>query len=308
MHQGKDFATALEGRRTSVAALSLRMAPVSLVQPHEKFQASRVDYLAERLAQEGVLVNPPIVTVAEDGDLHVVLDGATRVSAFRKLAYPHVVVQVVDVERDNVQLFAWNHVVRDVHGRGGIATFLELAGTIAGLRLVEMPIDQVAHDAQKPGALGYMLTPQKKNAYLLEVDPSTADATVEHQNGQERDWLDVLNDLVHGYEAWGDVERMLTTDMDQVHAVYSDAAALVVFPTFTPNTIVQLAAQGRLVPAGITRFVIPGRVLRLNAPLEKLASDESLARKQEWLDHFVTKKLRNRQVRYYEEPVVLLDE
>ena len=72
--------------------------------------------------------------------------------------------------------------------------------------------------------------------------------------------------------------------------------------------ILALAAEGRTVPAGITRFVIPGRILRLNAPLARLASDEPLESKRRWLDNLVRERLADRQVRYYQEPVILLDE
>jgi hypothetical protein len=63
-----------------------------------------------------------------------------------------------------------------------------------------------------------------------------------------------------------------------------------------------------VLPAGITRFIIPGRVLRLNADLSYLKSDETLIRKNELLRELVLEKLANSAVRYYEEPVYLLDE
>ena len=70
----------------------------------------------------------------------------------------------------------------------------------------------------------------------------------------------------------------------------------------------RLVGQGRLLPAGITRFIVPGRILRLNAPLAVLAANEPIAQKRDWLDNLVQTKLAGRGVRYYEEPVVLLDE
>ncbi len=85
-------------------------------------------------------------------------------------------------------------------------------------------------------------------------------------------------------------------------------AGLVVFPQFSPEIVLQIAAKNRLLPAGITRFVIPGRILRLNAPLDLLAGNDSLAKKREWLDTMVQAKLTARAMRYYTEPVVLLDE
>lgn len=278
-------------------ALSLRIAPVEKVLPHETCHEARVERLSARIRADQRLMNPPVV--AEVGDSYVVLDGATRVCAFKRLAHPHIIVQVVDMERDNVQLFAWNHVVRDRHGRGGVEAFMELVRSIQGLHLTEMQPEHITSAVRERGAIGYILTLQNQ-ALLLEIDETAVEIA--------GDWLDVLNQLVDGYGQWGDVERTLTTNMEQVHSLHDDAVALVAFPRFTPDIVLQMAAQGRLLPAGITRFVIPGRILRLNAPLDKMITDEPMSLKQDWLDRFVREKLGDRQVRYYEEPVMLLDE
>jgi hypothetical protein len=62
-------------------------------------------------------------------------------------------------------------------------------------------------------------------------------------------------------------------------------------------------------PAGITRHLIPGRALRLNVPLDRMADTEhSLEEKNRWLEEWLRDKANQRQVRYYEEPTILLDE
>jgi hypothetical protein len=72
--------------------------------------------------------------------------------------------------------------------------------------------------------------------------------------------------------------------------------------------VLQIARNGQLLPSGITRFIIPGRVLRLNADLAYLQSDNSLEEKNAWLDELVDSKLSGGKIRYYQEPVYLLDE
>ncbi len=86
----------------------------------------------------------------------------------------------------------------------------------------------------------------------------------------EGGWLDILNATVSRYTRWGRVEPTLITDIAALKAQYPEMVALVVFPQFAPETVLRAAGDGRVMPAGITRFVIPGRVLRLNAPLEPL--------------------------------------
>ena len=74
------------------------------------------------------------------------------------------------------------------------------------------------------------------------------------------------------------------------------------------RTLFDAAAQGEFLPAGLTRFVIPGRILRLNADLERLKRDEPLAEKRAWFNDFLAGKLSRSRLRVYQEPVVLLDE
>ncbi|MCB9125105.1 MAG: hypothetical protein H6643_11420 [Caldilineaceae bacterium] len=59
-----------------------RLCPADVF-PHERFHPARVERLKKRLTQEGRLVNPPIVAELGDGR-YVVLDGATRVTAFKQ--------------------------------------------------------------------------------------------------------------------------------------------------------------------------------------------------------------------------------
>ena len=67
---------------------------------------------------------------------------------------------------------------------------------------------------------------------------------------------------------------------------------------------VQVAAH----PAGITRHLIRGRALRLDVPIERLASGDSVAAKNRWLADWLGEKAAHRRVRYYEEPTVSFDE
>jgi hypothetical protein len=85
-------------------------------------------------------------------------------------------------------------------------------------------------------------------------------------------------------------------------------AALAVFPQFKVDDALNAAIQQKPIPQGITRFIIPGRILRLNVPLDILQSHDPLIGKRRWLDQFVQDKLGRQRVRYYHEPVVLLED
>lgn len=285
---------ALFRRQSAAETLSLRMVAVEQLLPHEQHNPQRMAKLANRIVADGLLANPPIVTPLDD-EHYVVLDGATRVTAFRHLGYPHLVVQVVHPGRDNLQLYTWFHAVR---GKS-LGEFLQLARSVSGLRLTEMPVDGLAHALWQRGALGYLITVDGQGI-LLEAAQSPT--------GDEDSWLSPLTELVTRYGEWGEVERTLIDNVETLRSQHSDLVALIVFPQFALEIVLRLVARHRLLPAGITRFVVPSRILRLNAPLSVLASAEPLARKQEWLDRLVEAKLAGRNVRYYQEPVVLLDE
>ncbi len=288
-------------RKRVAETLSLRLVAVDRVRPHEQYHPLRVERLARRIAEDGYLGNPPIVV--EMGDEYVVLDGATRITAFEQLGIPHVVVQVVDVERDNakgdnVQLHTWFHAVHGCHGD-------ELMGVVRrvdGIRIVEMPVEALPHALWERSALAYLVDVGGRG-YLLELEDGGVD-----EADDDHGWVAVLDELVSGYGAIADVDRTLHTDVDSLHTQFPHFAGLFVYPQFSPDIVLHLAATGQRLPAGLTRFVIPGRILRLNAPLSILRSDWSLEEKRDWLDGVVEEKMAERRLRYYEEPVVLLDE
>ncbi len=266
--------------------LALKVVAVEEALPHEAYDRNRVRELAARLTAEERLINPPVAVLHRGR--YIVLDGATRVTAFRELRYPHIVLQVVDLQQQSVQLYTWHHVIR------GEAGLLSRLAELPGIRLTPVAARGEGGPPVREHALAHLVTAQGV-AYRVEAAAGA-------------DWLEQLNQVVACYSEWGRVERTLTTDLERLRSQYPDLAALVTFPPFTLDTVLTLAAEGRKLPAGITRFVIPGRILRLNAPLDRLAADEPLAAKQAWLDNLLREKLAYRRVRYYQEPVVLLDE
>jgi hypothetical protein len=120
--------------------------------------------------------------------------------------------------------------------------------------------------------------------------------------------LAIMNQLVAAYTAWGTVERTLLTDRARLLAQFPQMTAVAIFPQFEPETVFEVASRGEFLPAGLTRFLIPGRILRLNADLERLKRDEPLAEKRAWFNQFLADKLARSRLRYYQEPVILLDE
>lgn len=92
--------------------LPLRIVPSERVFPHELIDEKRVDRLANRLTEAGLLKNPPLVMETKGG--YMVLDGETRSTALRQMGLPHMLVQVFTAEAEGLQLNTWNHIIRQI--------------------------------------------------------------------------------------------------------------------------------------------------------------------------------------------------
>ncbi|MCI0395763.1 MAG: hypothetical protein L0332_12230 [Chloroflexi bacterium] len=269
--------------------LSLEVVPIEQVLPHEQIDDKRVARLMDRLEEDGRLVNPPVVTYW-DGK-YIVLDGATRFTALQRLGYPYVIVQVVPAHSQEFALHTWYHAISSERPVTGLFDHLR---QINGLTLTPLPAGQIQTAFSEKDALCYFLD-REGNATLAQAQPGA-------------DRLAVMNTLVAAYTGWGSVERTLLTDLGRLLGQFPDMVAVAVFPQFRPETVFDVASRSELLPAGLTRFVIPGRILRLNADLARLKQDEPLAAKRAWFNHFLEDKLARSRLRYYQEPVILLDE
>ena len=63
-----------------------------------------------------------------------------------------------------------------------------------------------------------------------------------------------------------------------------------------------------LLPAGVTRFLVPERALRLNIDLAVLASPDPIEVKQQALESLLAARARAGRIRRYEETIVVLDD
>lgn len=289
----RQVVAALAQRRAS-ETLDLEVVPIEQVVPHEYIDMKRVNRLMGQLEAEGRLVNPPITTYWKGR--YIILDGATRYSSLQRLGYPYAIVQVVDKDQAGFQLHTWYHAISaedDVKGMQ-FEKLAERLASIDGLILRDISPDEAQSALQAPRSLCYFIDRSGR----LTMAEATDDASK----------LVVMNAIVNTYNEWGAVERTLLTDIDRLLAQFPKLVAVAVYPQFQPEDVFDAAAEGNLLPAGLTRFVIPGRILRLNADLTRLKLDEPLAEKRAWFNEFLTGKLSRSRLRVYQEPVVLLDE
>jgi hypothetical protein len=274
----------------------LRFVPVESLVPHEQHDDQRLQALVHRIREQAVLKNPPVVAqlAGESGSdpRYVVLDGANRATAARAAGLPHMLVQVVRYLDPLVQLSTWSHALSGLTR----AEFEEDLRRIAGLTLRECPIMHARALLARREALAFIAYPGGPALTL-------------HGGADIREHNELLNAVVDTYRTRGRFYRVTSDSLEEAQARHPDVTAVAVFPHFEPAEVLELAASGARLPAGITRHLVRWRALRLNIPLEWLAdAARTLDEKNRWLQEWLKEKISMRQVRFYEEPTVLFDE
>jgi hypothetical protein len=120
--------------------------------------------------------------------------------------------------------------------------------------------------------------------------------------------VQLLNAIVDSYKDRARLDRTNEWSVVRLKAVYPDLCGLVIFPHFEIHQVLSLAGEGCLLPAGITRFTISPRVLHLNYPLEAMAADHPVEKKNGDLQRFIQERMAQKGVRYYAEATYLFDE
>ncbi len=118
----------------------------------------------------------------------------------------------------------------------------------------------------------------------------------------------LLSRVVATYQGQAPIFRVAEKALEELLRKHESVTAIVVFPQFSPEEILALAPTDAKLPTGITRFVIPQRVLRVDLPLEILGSSTPREVKNARLEAYIRERLRRGKVRAYQESVILFDD
>lgn len=273
----------------------LRILPISLLVEHEYNDEHRTAPLAQRLESEGLLKNPPVVTpLGDDDSRFVVLDGANRITALKMLGYPHILAQVVPYQQPQVTLTTWHHVIDGMDPKSLTAELTILEG-----------VDMVLTDRRRARA---GLARREYLMYVIRADAEVFAARLSPPTSEVCEQNRILNALVDTYKERSVLHRVMTEELDEVKQLYPNMAGLVIFPQYDPSEVLELARDGELLPAGLTRHLIQGRALRINYPLGELKSQDGLEEKNAQLKAWLLQKLSTKEVRFYGETTFLFDE
>ncbi|HEX6221453.1 MAG TPA: hypothetical protein VF115_10180 [Acidimicrobiia bacterium] len=252
----------------------LRVVPLESIRRHEEVDPLRVERLERRISAEGIQVNPMVCIEAPSGEL-VLLDGATRTETLKRIGLSLAVVQIV--ERHTVDLSTWHHVVRECTPD----ELLSVVEASPDLTMSENYGTPAIHPHEGPSQL------------VTGADGMSDNAT--------------LSALVRTYIGQWRVTRTTDPRREHVATSYPGWAAIIEFPIVTVEDVMAAAVGNDLLPAGVTRFLVPNRALRLNVPLDHLEGMSTPAA-QTSLDRLLEERASEGRIRRYEGPVYILDD
>jgi hypothetical protein len=273
----------------------LRFVPVEAVVPHEQHDVQRMEPLVEKLREQRVLKNPPVVTPLDEhgaAPRYMVLDGANRCTAAKAAGFPHLLVQIARYEEPWVHLGTWHHALSEARP----AEFEAACRAVPGL------------ECRRTAALHARAQLARREALAFAMHGPN-EALSFHGGGTLEERNALLLGIVETYRLTRRFYRMSTEAYETMAVRHPDATVLVVFPHFEPAEVLELAHSGAKLPAGITRHLIRWRALHVDLPLEHMVdTTRSLEQKNAWLHDWLEQKFQERRVRFYEESTVLFDE
>ena len=271
----------------------LRIVPIDALVPHEYHDTTRSIALKRRLMADGILNNPPLVAPLQ-GDLEksMLLDGANRTNALKMMKVPHILVQIISPAVSGFELSTWNQVVLGISP----VELLSNIEDVSGISLEKNP----NAGSNKGGSVSSQLF--KLHLATNQVYYGTTRRT------DPRSRIQALQIILARVGQCARLDRSHLADLHALQDLYPDLAGLIVFPCFEFSEIVQLADNGQLIPAGITRFSVSPRALRVNFKIDALRSELTLIEKNNLLANWIQERVSQKGVRVYNETTILFDE
>jgi hypothetical protein len=222
-----------------------------------------------------------------------VLDGATRTTALLKLGFRDVLAQVVDYYSNSITLETWHHLMPDQNGRKAMESIA------AGQELSFAYCRQDEADR--------LLRRREILCYFIFFDNTCM--TISDKNGRPSEHMKKLRNLVFAYDRNFPVTRIHFSDIGKALRKQGLVYMANIFPAFSKEELVRMAQSGLTLPAGISRHVVPGRVLGFQVKNSLLKTSRiSLQKKNELIQKIYQEKIVDGQVRYYPESIYIFNE
>lgn len=257
---------------------------------HEDPDEERSSSLIIYLSKDGRLKNPPMVAYYEDNAHYILLDGANRMTALKKLGIRDVVVQKVDLFDEKLLFLHWHHAVEKFTKD----QFLEKLKTI----------NELSISLDTSGILDMNNDPD----LLCQIQFADMEIYRISANCDLFKKVDLLKKITKIYSGFANMDRVSYTNLMHLKTNYPDFCAVVCFKKFSKKELVQIVKNNYKLPSGITRIILPKRALRLNVPLDILRFEAPVDEKNHWLQERIKLQVKEKSIRFYYEPTFLFDE
>ncbi len=263
--------------------IELDIASVDELFLHEEIVPSSLRQLIDSLKRSRVLSDPIIV----DKKSGVVLDGTHRVSAFREMEFPYILVAYVDYSNKLIQLKRWFRVLN-----GPKDTVVEALRSVKHYEMRISDIDLSILDDE-------IAIIKDDSIFVVEAD----------------------SDVFEKYSILRELERKLikrgvsidyVTEQEAIE-FWSQGKTILMTPRITKQDVIKYAKQNRVFPPKSTRHVFPFRPIFVNFPLNLLSSsniEKEMLRAilKEFLLNKIALKIEGRVIidRFYEENYLLV--
>jgi hypothetical protein len=253
------------------------------------------DYLcevAESIRSDGFLMHPIIV----DKKSCVVLDGAHRMGAAKKLGFKYLPVCLFDCSKSEIKIGSW---YRTVNPESTIQKILKAIEDV-GFQIRENCVDEAYVKIRKREATASIMF--QDECYTI--------------HGVKERIKDVYDDIrkielklrAEGYSIGFETEEDAKQKLDN-----GETFSIIVTPNILFREFLETAMENKVFHHKSTRMVIPVRPLFLNVPNELLYSKlNSEKANKKFLEHLSAKKIRRlppgqRLDRRYEEKIIIFE-
>lgn len=254
----------------------LTLIPLRNLVSHEDTEPSRLHMIAASLIRSGTLRNPILVTPLA-GDKWLIIDGAHRTLALGRAGAELVLAQVF--EPGECVISSWHHWMT--------------------APAAHVPVDDLltgqcpqCHDAGVR-AVGRCLATVHGPDRVRHAWCGTADIAAAVRLARE---------LAARYASVCRCRRVLPDDRRE--PAPTRGSVRIAHRPWSVDQLRSVVSLGLTLPAGVTRFVAPGRVLGVDVPLGLMSAGGSANAS---LDA-VMRHVRQRRLRYYAEPVFLAEQ
>jgi hypothetical protein len=226
------------------------------------------------------------------GEKLLVLDGVNRVSALKLLNVPDVLIQMVDYEDQKVKLSSWNHLIFDGQKEQIIKKIKDLS-----LEVSFCPLKWAEEALKDPRTISYFLF------------KDLAGFVVNTGNFAPEDKVKKLYKLIATYNGRSEICYLDPENhFISIFAHFKNSSAINLIPRFDKKEILNLAQKGCLLPFGVTRFIVPNRVLGLEVSCSVLVAQTPLSEKNLFLKELLAYRIKTKKAKFYQESVTLFNE